>query len=37
MMFVPRAGDEQEHENDHETLLSGRENEETEEAFHWPA
>jgi hypothetical protein len=33
-MLEPRAGDQQQHENDHEALLRLGENEELEEAFH---
>jgi hypothetical protein len=33
-VFVPRAGDKQEHKNNHEPLLGRRENKNIEEAFH---
>jgi hypothetical protein len=33
-MLEPRAGDEQQHENNNEALLRLGENEEVEEAFH---
>jgi len=33
-MLEPRTGHEEQHENDHETLLRLGENEELEEAFH---
>jgi hypothetical protein len=34
MMFEPRGRDEQEHQQNNEPLLGGRENEKIEEAFH---
>ena len=37
VVFEPRASDEQQHERNHETLLGGSQNKETEKAFHEPA